>query len=327
MNFTRLFKSSISRFGNVALLILITSSLLMGCEHKANKKKPVPLTTEQKIFNEARELLPNYYNFIKTMKSQGYVFWSFTKYSQADKSRLPKKLLVVRHDIHVRDLELTYYVWVIERALLNQPDCSTYFVMWGNPREDNDPAIQKEDLKLISFLKQRGCDVQPHISPIDMYVDQENPWWTNRDTTELRALYNKNYEMKKFHDGIEFKVIGSDVFKLKEYNEKLKSILKDYNRKWETATGLKPVFYAAHGSKTPMNHIFQNQVVLDQRCLLKSGIYKFDTYNTSIFNNLTYLSDNKLPSWMANPSEVKPGRYQFLAHPRQWLNEAYIPSR
>ncbi|MDP4206016.1 MAG: hypothetical protein Q8859_08465 [Bacteroidota bacterium] len=312
---------------NVILIFLASSGILYACNKNEAANKKQPMTPEQQAFLEAKNLLPDYCNLIQYMKSQGYVFWSFSKYAAADKSQLPQKLIVIRHDIHIRDLGLAYAAWFIEKQLIKTPDCATYFVMWGNPEETQDPNVQKEYLNLVDFLKAGKTDVQPHISPIDFYIADSHPSWTYQSKDELNELFKENYLVEKTDAGVNLKVTGKDVLGLEKMNERLPILLKEYNESWEKLTGLKPTLYAAHGTKVAMNYVFNNSVILDQISLIHQGIYKLDTYNTTVFNKLVYLSDNTMPAWMSNPTSIKPGRYQLLMHPKQWEVKAPVQMR
>lgn len=271
--------------------------------------------------------MPFYYDFIETMKKQGYVFWDFEKFYTADKSKLPEKLIVIRHDIHGRDIEGGIKADQIEKHLIGKRT-ATYFVQYDDPTEMTDFGLQQDYLNFINLLKKDTVDVQPHISINDLYLNYDTPSWRDTDVTELKVLFDEYYEIKIVNDstGIGTHVIPKsiDTMKLKLMNTKIIKILKIYNAKWEKATGLKPRYYASHGSHSPINLVLNNAVILDQTSLLHNGIYLFDTYNTWVAHYLTYLSDNSIPNWISNPSEIKPGRYQLLMHPWVWDN--YINS-
>ena len=86
-----------------------------------------------------RDLLPAYYDFVKSLKANGFTFMDFATYWKADKTSLPEKLLVMRHDIHARDIDLAYSMRKVEQALL--PEASaTYFVMLGFPQNRRIPS-------------------------------------------------------------------------------------------------------------------------------------------------------------------------------------------
>ena len=88
-------------------------------------------------------LLPAYYEFVTSLQERGFVFMDFGTFWQADKESLPEKLIVVRHDVHERDIGGAYCMAAIERALLPARS-ATYFVMLGFPPEADNADIQQQ---------------------------------------------------------------------------------------------------------------------------------------------------------------------------------------
>lgn len=267
-----------------------------------------------------RALLPVYFDFLATMKSRGFLFMDFATFWQANKHDLPEKLLVVRHDVHARDVNAAYSMRKIERFML-QPQSATYFVLLGFPPETNNSQRQRQYSKLIDWLKKQDVDVQPHISPTDMYVTAYQPEWSKSSLAELQALTKGNYVIDQRDDGIDIDAIPHDALDLRLMNGRLVPLLSRYNERWTALTGLKVGYYAAHGSHLPLNLVMNNATLLDQRELLATGIYQFDTYNTQVQKYVGYLSDNEEDSWMDHPETIEPGRYEFLAHPYLWTDK------
>jgi hypothetical protein len=303
-------------------LILFTS---LSCDKAAEATTPIT-KPKQKIDEAAVKAkfgIPVYFNFIETLKKEGFVFWDFDKFYKSDKSKLPAKLIVIRHDIHSRDIEGGFNANKVEKYFIGSR-AATYFVMYNDPTENYDSGLQQQYLNFIDKINQDTVDVQPHISTNDLYIASNSPSWKYMDISELTDLFNKYYEVKKTSDskgsGTEIVIKSVDTLHIKQMNSKLIQILKDYNAKWEKDTGLKAKYYASHGSKVNINMVLNNAVILDQFSLLRSGAYEFDTYNSWIAEYLTYLSDNSIPSWIGKPTEVKPGRYQLLMHPWVWEN-------
>jgi len=317
----------------VRIMSLITGAILftsLSCGKSAEATVPIEIIKQKIVDTVAVKNkfgMPYYFDFIETMKKQGYVFWDFEKFYTADRSKLPEKLIVIRHDIHGRDIEGAIKANQIEKNLIGKR-AATYFVQYNDPTEMNDPILQQTYLNFIHYLKKDTVDVQPHISANDLYLYYDSPSWRNKDITELKALFDEYYEIKIENDssGIGTRIITKsiDTLNLERMNIQMIEVLKIYNAKWESKTGLKARYYASHGSHSPINMVLNNAVILDQISLLHSGVYQFDTYNTWISHYLTYLSDNSIPHWIGNPSEVKPGRYQLLMHPWVWDN--YVKS-
>ena len=273
---------------------------------------------------EAIMIMPCYYQFLKHLKTQGYSFWSFTKYWYADKAALPSKLIVIRHDVHYRDIGGAYAAYLIENELLSKNDVATYYVMWNAPGEKKNRKIQSAYLRLILFLKKNGIDVQPHISPVDLYFDRYPDKKKRKDIAQLRKLFEANYRIKKEKNGINYEITGEDVLGLRSLNKHLPEILRNYNREWQKNTKLQVSSYAAHGTPTTYAKVFRNSDILNQIPLLKQKIYQFDTYNTVILNKLTYLSDNTRPYWIEFPELVHPGQYELLMHPYVWCDKMSV---
>ena len=264
-----------------------------------------------------RNLMPAYYDFVWSLKESGYSFMDFDRYWAADKQKLPTKLIVVRHDVHLRDIDGAYRMHRIEHELLGAHS-ATYFVMLGFPPEQDDQARQDSYLGLISWLKTEGVDTQPHISPNDMYVTQALPSWRSKTTHQLHAMIDGQYAITKFTDGIDIEPKSGDPLGIASMNQSLLGLLRDYNELWKAQTGLEARYYAAHGSHIAINHVMNNATLLDQRELLSAGVYEFDTYNTQIHQVLGDLSDNEQPDWMDQPDSIRDGRYELLAHPWLW---------
>ncbi len=264
------------------------------------------------------EVVPPYFDLLQSLKARGFVFMNFGEFWRADKQHLPEKLIVIRHDVHHRDIVGARGMRAIEAALLPE-NSATYFVMLDFPPESANAPVQQDYLDLILELAAEGVDVQPHISPDDMYVSQYRPPWREKSTPQLEAFAHGDYTIDTFRDGIEIIPAAHDVLQLRSINDDLPGLLTAYNQRWQSTTGLKASYYAAHGSHLALNHVLNNELILDQRELLATGIYEFDTYNTRVHNYLDDLSDNDQPDWMDHPETIADGRYQLLAHPALWM--------
>jgi hypothetical protein len=308
-------------FSFIVILLFGIGFLTYQCE-KEHLILPPEIIEEEPPFtvdSAARFQLPRYYNFLVSLKDEGYVFMDFKTYLKSDTSKLPQKLIVIRHDVHTRDVQWAYIAYEIEKLVIGNRK-STFYVMLNDPLElvHGNQANQDNYMKLIHHLDSGRMDVQPHISPIDMYIETRKPIWMKLSADSLQKLFAANYKWEIVKNGRNLVTLEEDVFQIQDINTAIKALLTAYNSEWTNQTGLRVQGYAAHGSATAMNKVLNNAWILDQLDLLEAGIYEYDTYNTKIFNFLTYLSDNSLPQWMINPSQIKPGRYQFLMHPYQW---------
>ncbi len=315
--------------------ILSIVLLLTRCEKESNMKAPpigepidtvdtvtVPVIDSLILSHQdsmAVAKLPAYFRFLDYFRKQGYHFYDFRTYLEKELYKLPEKMLVIRHDVHYRDIPSAYDVLEIEKIVIG-PGHSTFYVMLNDPLELANPNFhgETEYLKLIRYLDTNQVDIQPHISPVDMYIAEKHPYWQSLSVDSIKKLFAANYQWSYSHEGTEIITTGTDVFDIADMNKTILSLLPAFNEEWKRETNHTVQGYAAHGSSTHMNYVLNNAYLLDQIDLLESGVYQYDTYNTLIFNILTYLSDNTLPAWMKHPDTVEPGRYQFLAHPYQW---------
>jgi hypothetical protein len=303
------------------ILMLFSSIIVIQCEKEPMENFNSLSKNEMESTNDSiavREL-SRYYNLLETLKNEGYVFYDFNTYLHTDTSRLPPKLFVIRHDIHSRDIRYAYDTFEIEKKVIGAGH-STFFVMLDDPVElaTEGRFIEENYMKFLDQMHSYHVDIQPHISPIDMYISSKHPYWEHYPVDSLKNLFSRNYEWEIGRTGRNIKIKGRDVFNIDDINRSLVGLLTRFNSQWTKETGLQVQGYAAHGSGTAMNKVLNNAWLLDQDKLLHTGIYQYDTYNTRILRSLNYLSDNVLPSWMDNPASIKPGRYEFLMHPYQW---------
>lgn len=311
------------------LLIILT---FYGCEKEPIFERDYKIKqpsgseyqlSEQQLLSASDSLvisrMPYYYKFLTYMKESGYTFIDFRTYINSDTALLPQKLLVIRHDVHRRDVSWAYIAFQIEQIVIGSGH-STFYIMLNDPieLEQAGSPVQNLYMKLINYLDSNDVDIQPHISPIDFYIYYNHPYWEKYSQSTLQELFEHNYFWGLHKEGKKLSVRGEDVFDLNAINKSLISLLQDYNQEWTRQTKLEVQGYASHGSATPMNYIINNADLLDQTILTDVKIFEYDTYNTKIFKVLTYLSDNSRPAWMKNPQSIQPARYQFLMHPYQW---------
>ncbi len=295
---------------------MIFCCFLFSCAGRENSKGSTCSPSRDEIRNE----LPLYYDFVELFKAKNYKFWNFQTYGNADKKNLPEKLFVIRHDVHHSDIPSAYAMSDIDKCVLGVRS-STFYVMLDMPPESerSDYKRYREDyLQLISYLKKEGFEIEPHVSPIDMYIAAYHPAWESKSLTELKSLVRSSYQIKRMRDGSDIIVTNHDPLGLDDFNRKTIELLKTYNREWNKATALHVQSYAGHGTDTSLEKVLSNALFLDQKSWLNAGVYEFDTYNSKILSDLKYLSDNDMPEWMEKPERIESGRYELLAHPRLW---------
>ena len=299
----------------ISLYLVIIA--LLGCKKDETIKKSIELT-----YSKAKEELPIYYNFLKYFKDSGYTFMDFHDFWQADKSNLPEKLMVIRHDVHYRDIYFAYYTYIIESNLIGD-NIASYYVLLNFPLEVNESNYDKlktDYLDIINYLKDKGVDVQPHISPVDLYITSKNPWWKNLSIDELIQIKNQNYSIE-YADNIVISITGSDTLHIVNINDNLIPLITDYNAEWKTQTGLTVESYCGHGTPTAFHRsVLSNFRLLDQQCIRNAGLCSFSTDDHSILEYLDYLSDNHRPLWLENPQQIESGAYELIMHPYNWNN-------
>jgi hypothetical protein len=314
-------KSKNGIHANIIFFILLSGLCISRCEDDLLDSRNEHAVNNLQITSDSQAIheLAGYYNLLKTLKKEGFVFYDFSTYLKTDSTKLPPKLIVIRHDIHSRDIQYAYATYAIEKKIIG-PGHSSFFVMLDDPVEiaAEGKGIEKNYLGFLHYLDSLHVDIEPHISPIDMYISKKHPVWEHYPVDSLKHLFDRNYRWDVGKDGRTIKITGKDVFHINDIDKTLVGLLADFNKEWTKETGLRVQGYAAHGSSTPMNMVLNNAYLFDQYCLLHTGLYKYDAYNTKILHELNYLSDNKLPSWMDDPSSIRPGRYELLMHPYQW---------
>lgn len=260
--------------------------------------------------------LPRYYSFIKDLTKKGYVFQNFNHLVHYN-FEVATNTIVLRHDIHYRDIKKARHMMVIEKELLGVGS-ATYFVQYNDPKENS--SYDEAYLSFIEDCSDMGFDVQPHISINDLIIDTGiNSYWSKSySLSELKSIFNTNYLINSNDVNKDIVIINKDVFELDDLFEDLKKILIRYNDIWETKTGIAVEGYASHGSSSPMNNVINNAVMLDLIELESSGIYAYDTYNTKVFNELEYYSDNSMPNWMYHATLVNHTKIEMLVHPYLW---------
>lgn len=271
-----------------------------------------------------------YKNLLSYLKNKDYLVCDFRRFMPM--VELPYKLAVIRHDIHLRDIPFAYKSIEIEQEIFSN-SISTFFVMWNLPgftKDEDDYEHSDDAIKayrdFIYFCQDRRIDVQPHISPLSMYLSTVRPFWSEMSVKDISYLFKENY-IHRIQDNCSFiDIVKKDVFEIGIMNEVIISKIKEHFYDWRKITGLIPEGCSAHGaSPINMNRVIHNGIILDQKFIVDEKLYGYDTYNTRIKKKLNYLSDNSSPLWMFEYERIHDGRYQILCHPYLWRDE-YVES-
>ena len=266
-------------------LVFLSVLLAFQCEKEPMENSDNAASIMRKSTRDSLAIqeLSGYYNLLEQLKKEGYVFYDFRTYLNTDTSQLPKKLIVIRHDIHSRDIPYAYAAYDIEEQVIG-PRHSTFYVLLDDPVDITQvgPSIENKYMKFLHSLDTCHVDIQPHISPIDLYISSKHPYWSKYPVDSLKSLFSRNYEWEIGKTGRSIKIKGRDVFQINDINKSMPGLLAKFNSEWTKQTGLQVQGYSAHGSATAMNKVLNNAYLLDQDVLLHSGLYQYDTYNTKI---------------------------------------------
>ena len=135
--------------------------------------------------------LSDYEEYLKFLKKNNYTVCNFKDLEDEykDNSELPEKIVVLRHDVHCRDIDASYKMMELEHKYFNK-NVATYFVQWnfvgGTTYENSwENKCKGAYEKFIFYCIKNNIHVAPHISVFcNSYLN----------------LYNRNAN----HDGLEF---------------------------------------------------------------------------------------------------------------------------
>jgi len=307
----------------IFLLLTFYLSILFIQSCKNDSNTITENTAKELSFEQAKEELPLYASFLTHFKERGYTFWDFHTYIQADKSNLPEKLMLIRHDVHHRDIASAYRAKVLEENIIGK-NSATYYVMldfYPETLEKNYSDKRADYLAHMQYLRNENVDVQAHTSPWDDYLAEfPETWWIDLPKDSLLLLKNKYYSIT--NDGMYYHIhaIENDTLNMAHVLEVLPKQIAKYNTMWEKELGLKVETVAAHGSSTAINHIIGNVLILNTEKVRKANLFILETNSPEVFLKLKFIHDNNRPLWIENPQDIEDGRYELLMHPQVWEN-------
>lgn len=267
----------------------------------------------------------NYNDLLLYFKNLNYKFINFKDFfSKEDKT---EKLILLRHDVHARDINNAYNMIQIEKEILGECK-STFFVQWnfiGNSKyEQNNENINKDKYyKFIKYCIKHNINVEPHISVFAEYF--KNVY--NRDNKILEGIINKNkfidnYKYDYINNKFCLKIINKDIFDIGKIKKYLIKYFKKYNEEWKNTFGHYPKFYSAHGDSSFLNKYFNGNSFLsliEKECKIISGnsrnilignksLYKFGYFSDCASNKMNELINR------INNSQ----KFSLLIHPNEW---------
>lgn len=259
----------------------------------------------------------NYRNLLIYLKNNNYTIIDF-KTLLNNNITPTNKFIVLRHDIHARDIPNGYKMINLEKEIYGK--CvSTFFVQWkfiGNSLREQQYE-QKNSLiykKFIDYCILNDIDVQPHISVFGTYFTTIY----NRNTNKLKEIVS-SYPFKNnyIYKNNKIKVISNNIFNVKNIINFIIDELKQYNKKWYKTFNNKPYIYSAHGDGSLLNSYFDSNKFLSLTRIEET--LNMLSANSSYFISpngkfkLIYLTDSYF-----NTIAFDNQNYQLLIHPFLW---------
>tara|TARA_Y100000741_G_C18263057_1_gene561306 strand:- start:11086 stop:14910 length:3825 start_codon:yes stop_codon:yes gene_type:complete len=226
-------------------------------------------------------------------------------------TNLKKNVILLRHDIHLQDIENGYKMIEIEKSLgIN----ATYFVQYNIPQESNNNNYQEKYIKFINYCIENNVEVQPHISPISgaFHLDSS----LSKEVNDIEKV-KKNYLLNRVDNYDEFTIVD-DFLEINKLNKTIIKYLNDYNKVWNDKFGFYPKGMSVHGDCTFPKIIggLNNKTLMNQKCFI--DIYEYIDRSHIISDNFSYISDTQYNINLFCPEKFNNNTYQILIHPAQW---------
>lgn len=292
--------------------------------------------------------LEDYKKLLLNYKKNNFEVINFTNFTKkySDYSSLPSKIVLLRHDIHYRDIENAYKMIQLEQEIFNKNVC-TYFVQWNfmgstSKQESYEKKYSKYYIVFIKHCIKNNIDVLPHIS---LFCNSfKNLYNRNRSNTKFINMFsckidNKDIENKEF-----FNICDCEINLEKNYyiycknnskidkNElkiKLNILMKDieiylenYKNNWYNKFGFYPKYYSCHGDGIELTkklnpNNFASILQLENKMI---NVNSCKTYigNSSLYK-LNYKSDGSCNIDIINKQLFNnENKFQLLIHPYLW---------
>ena len=262
---------------------------------------------------------------------------------------IPDKIVLLRHDIHLRDIENAYKMIEIENNIFNN-NVATYFVQWNfigstDYEEKYEKYNNKKYEEFIFFCIKNKIDVLPHLS---LYCNT------------FKNLYNRNNKNINFLDNlIEFKLdtnkinnqsdINKQDFLISKYSinnccnfnvccntdcknlikndlcifiNDIKLYLKKYKDNWYKKFNFYPKYYSNHGDGMELTKKI-NPNFFAAISDLEKDMINVNSINIFLGNiskyKLYYKSDNSCNIDIINKDLFNDkNKFQLLIHPYVW---------
>lgn len=301
-----------------------------------------------------------YEKLLKYLKNNKFTVTNFHNLFKSYKSsdKLPSKFVLMRHDVHYRDIKNCYKMIELENKYFGK-NIATYFVQWnfiGNSLyEENYENSKKKDYEtFIHYCIKNKIDVQPHISLFSYSFNKiynrnnENINITNDNTINL-IIKKKESGVANLVKESETNTIVNDTINEQTYNwglntptscvyienknshrvkeidllvKNVKEFLINYINLWESRFKIKPTCYTCHGDGISLTKKFNPNYFASLK-EIDDIFVNANSINTFIGNNslykLYYKSDNTL-----NKEKIEDSLYKDTNNQYQLLIHPYV---
>jgi hypothetical protein len=289
--------------------------------------------------------IDDYEKLLKYIKNNNFIVTNFHNLFKSYKSshEIPSKFVLMRHDIHHRDIDNAYKMIELENKYFGE-NIATYFVQWNfigtNLYEENEEKNNKKDYEtFIHYCIKNKVDVQPHISLFSYSFNkiynrnEDNINIINDDSINLviknttRTIINDTINEQTYNTPTSYVYIENKNSKMvKEIDlffQTVKQFLINYMNEWESKFKIKPTCYSCHGDGIKLTqkfnpNYFASLKELDDIFVNANSVYMF-LGNNSLYK-LYYKSDNSLNKEKIEDYLYKNtnNQYELLIHPYVW---------
>ena len=299
--------------------------------------------------------MDDYNNLLEYYYNNNFVVCNFDEFDKKYKNNLdlPEKIVLLRHDIHHRDIQNAYKMNNLEKKIFGK-NVATYFVQWNfigstDYEEEKERNYTKDYKEFINYCLKNKIHVQPHLS---LYCHS------------FKKLYNRNNNNKKFlnsycycyindnkniinttflddsinemnyvfYDVIEPNNISIDIKCDKEFAsdfnnfiDNIEKYIVNYIKLWKKEFNIIPTHFSAHGDGIELTKMLNPNVV---GCLNVIEKHIKNANSASIYVNscsnfkLHYKCDNSLKknNIINSLYHDNNNQYELLVHPYVWSN-------
>lgn len=270
-------------------------------------------------------MLKYYCKLLEFLVKNKYTCLNFSMYHKY-KNNLNNKIVLLRHDIHLRDVENAYKMIEIEKKILGK--ClSTFFVQWdlcgfSNYEKEYEKKHQHLYEKFILYCIDNNIDVQPHISPIHYYASKFKPEWLNMSIFQIETIFKENYIHST--DCLNIEIIKKDILNIKHLIKEIEKYVEEYTKKWKKKFNITVEGYAAHGCSINLSRVIHNGIILNLDSIYKKSNIMYEVYSKNLRDTFNFYSDGSIPKWIFSPELIYHDKIIILCHPFVWNDNKTI---